>query len=60
MSRASYKVTRPELLPLAPADPGSGSFHASGTFVMALVFLLSFVVYFFINAKYLSSVWPLG
>ncbi|MBI3372229.1 MAG: cbb3-type cytochrome c oxidase subunit I [Betaproteobacteria bacterium] len=32
---------------------------APGTFVLAIVFLVSFVLYYFINWKYLSTVWPL-
>jgi cytochrome c oxidase subunit I len=32
---------------------------ASGTFTLAMVFLVSFVLYYFINWKYLSTVWPL-
>ncbi len=39
---------------------GAGGFVAPGTFAFALVFLLMFVVYYFINWKYLSAVWPLG
>ena len=48
----------------ADADNHSGigmaGFIAPGTFVFALTFLGIFVVYYFINWKYLSSVWPLG
>ncbi|HXF67614.1 MAG TPA: cbb3-type cytochrome c oxidase subunit I [Burkholderiales bacterium] len=52
----------------APAQPAGaalrahGSVHAwaaPGTFVLALVFLTAFVLYYFINWKYLSTVWPL-
>ena len=39
---------------------GHAGFAAPGTFALALVFLVSFVVYYFINWKYLASVWPLG
>ncbi|MBF0125217.1 MAG: cbb3-type cytochrome c oxidase subunit I [Magnetococcales bacterium] len=62
LSPSSYTVTRPELLAMAPVEPSSTAqhVHANGTFVLALVFLATFVVYFFLNAKYLSSVWPLG
>ncbi|MDH4134891.1 MAG: cbb3-type cytochrome c oxidase subunit I, partial [Gammaproteobacteria bacterium] len=38
---------------------GVGGFAAPGTFVFALVFLATFVVYYFINWKYLASVWPM-
>ncbi|MNC97396.1 hypothetical protein D3C83_150430 [compost metagenome] len=38
---------------------GSAGMVAPGTFVLALVFLTSFVLYYFVNWKYLSTVWPL-
>ena len=38
---------------------GAGGLVAPGTFVLAMVFLTSFVLYYFINWKYLSTVWPL-
>ncbi|MBE9563271.1 MAG: cbb3-type cytochrome c oxidase subunit I, partial [Proteobacteria bacterium] len=41
-------------------EHGSSGFEAPGTFVLALVLLVTFVVYYFINWKYLSSVWPMG
>ncbi len=51
-----------------PVAVGAGGYHAGvgawgmvapGTFVLALVFLTSFVLYYFVNWKYLSTVWPL-
>ncbi len=39
---------------------GSAGFAAPGTFVLAMVFLVSFVLYYFINWKYLSQVWGLS
>jgi cytochrome c oxidase subunit 1 len=38
---------------------GSAGMMAPGTFVLAMVFLTSFVLYYFVNWKYLSTVWPL-
>jgi cytochrome c oxidase subunit 1 len=38
---------------------GASGMIAPGTFVLALVFLTSFVLYYFVNWKYLSTVWPL-
>ena len=53
--------------PVLPAAPtvvaqsyGSAGFAAPGTFVLAMVFLVSFVLYYFINWKYLSQVWGLS
>jgi cytochrome c oxidase subunit 1 len=37
----------------------AGGLVAPGTFTLALVFLAAFVLYYFINWKYLSTVWPL-
>ncbi|MBK7050409.1 MAG: cbb3-type cytochrome c oxidase subunit I [Rhodoferax sp.] len=39
---------------------GSAGFAAPGTFVLAMIFLVSFVLYYFINWKYLSQVWGLS
>jgi cytochrome c oxidase subunit 1 len=39
---------------------GVGGMVAPGTFVLAMVFLVAFVLYYFINWKYLSTVWPLS
>jgi cytochrome c oxidase subunit 1 len=45
---------------MAPPAPAHGKgFAAPGTFVLALVFLATFVVYYFLNWMYLSSVWPM-
>jgi cytochrome c oxidase subunit I len=38
---------------------GAAGFAAPGTFVLAMVFLVSFILYYFVNWKYLSTVWPL-
>ena len=48
--------------PIAVAHVGIGraGFVAPGTFVLALVFLTAFVLYYFVNWKYLSTVWPLS
>ena len=39
---------------------GSSGFTAPGTFVLAMVFLVAFVLYYFINWKYLSTLWGLS
>ncbi len=53
--------------PIPPTAPtivaqsyGSAGFAAPGTFVLALVFLTAFVLYYFINWKYLSNLWGLS
>ena len=39
---------------------GSAGFVAPGTFVLAMFFLVSFVLYYFINWKYLGQLWGLS
>jgi cytochrome c oxidase subunit 1 len=39
---------------------GTAGFIAPGTFLLAIVFLVAFVLYYFVNWKYLSTVWPLS
>jgi len=38
----------------------AGTMAVPGTFVLALVFLTAFVLYYFVNWKYLSDVWGLS
>jgi cytochrome c oxidase subunit 1 len=57
--------SKPTPFPLTPASTalhgtGSAGFAAPGTFVLAMVFLTAFVLYYFINWKYLSQVWGLS
>jgi cytochrome c oxidase subunit 1 len=46
-------------VPAGHANVGIRGFVAPGTFAFAMVFLVSFVLYYFVNWKYLSTVWPL-
>ena len=48
------------ITPAAHAAAGKWGFAAPGTFVLAIFFLVLFVVYFTINWKYLASVWPMS
>jgi cytochrome c oxidase subunit I len=45
---------------VAVQTTGSMGFAAPGTFVLAMVFLLAFILYYFINWKYLSTLWGLS
>ena len=45
---------------MALTGHGSAGFAAPGTFVFAMVFLAAFVLYYFVNWKYLSTVWGLS
>ncbi len=58
-----YSTERTVLrMPVASAITGHGTagFAAPGTFVFAMVFLAAFVLYYFVNWKYLSTVWGLS
>ncbi len=62
----AHSAERPPML--RRAEPGKADhsglgvagFSAPGTFVFALTFLTIFVVYYFLNWKYLASVWPMS
>ncbi|MCP4491381.1 MAG: cytochrome c oxidase subunit I [Gammaproteobacteria bacterium] len=64
LASSAYNVEQPERLQMAPKlaveEHGSGGFEAPGTFALALLLLVTFVVYYFINWDYLASVWPLS
>jgi cytochrome c oxidase subunit 1 len=56
------KITPLRLPPVAAAIEGHGrlglaGFAAPGTFIFAMVFLVAFVLYYFVNWKYLSQLW---
>ncbi len=59
-----YNIEQPDVLKRAEKLPveehGSSGFHTPGTFVLAMILMACFVVYYFINWDYLSSVWPMG
>jgi cytochrome c oxidase subunit 1 len=61
----TMKVVPHRLPPVAAAIEGYGNlgikgFAAPGTFVFAMVFLTAFVLYYFVNWKYLSEIWYIG
>jgi cytochrome c oxidase subunit 1 len=64
LAPSTYTVDTPEQLPMAPKlaveEHGSAGFEAPGTFALAMLLLVSFIIYYFINWDYLASVWPMG
>lgn len=44
----------------ATVHGSAGTFAVPGTLVLALIFLAAFVLYYFVNWKYLSNVWGLS
>jgi len=67
-SESSYGTTtsiltraEPVVVPVGGHEAaGKWGFAAPGTFVLAIFFLLVFVLYYAVNWKYLASVWPLS
>lgn len=59
--KTSDKPTPIPASPVSVAISGHGSagFVAPGTFTLAMVFLVAFVLYYFVNWKYLSNLWIL-
>jgi cytochrome c oxidase subunit 1 len=49
----------PAPAPAIPVGHTGPTMVAPGTFALAIVFLVSFMLYYFVNWKYLSTVWPL-
>ena len=38
----------------------AGTFHLPGTYILVATFFTVFVLYYFVNWKYLSELWPMG
>jgi cytochrome c oxidase subunit 1 len=58
---APAKAPAPRPEPAVVASYGSaGAMAVPGTFSLAMVFLVAFVLYYFVNWKYLAGVWPLS
>ena len=67
---ATVMVGKPKGAPAARTEPppaatmaaygSAGTVAVPGTFILALIFLTAFVLYYFVNWKYLSSVWGLS
>lgn len=38
----------------------AGTFRLPGTYVLVAIFFTAFVLYYFVNWKYLSELWPMG
>lgn len=60
-TKAAEEAPAPAPEPSAATSYGSaGTLAVPGTFALAMVFLVSFVLYYFVNWKYLAGVWPLS
>ena len=58
----TYKAPAPAAAVRDTGHAGLGlwGFSAPGTFVFAIIFLVTFVLYYFVNWKYLSAVWGMS
>jgi len=62
------KAAEAEPAPVAPVGGAAtvssygnaGTLAVPGTFTLAMVFLVAFILYFFVNWKYLAGVWPIS
>jgi cytochrome c oxidase subunit 1 len=58
---AAAQPAEPRPAAAAVATYGNaGTFHLPGTYVLVAVFFTAFVLYYFVNWKYLSEIWPMG
>ena len=57
---AARAPSAPEPVGAAVGKYGSaGTLHLPGTLVLVGIFFLSFVLYYYVNWKYLAQIWPL-
>jgi cytochrome c oxidase subunit 1 len=56
-AKKSGKVVISEPVTPSMHGIGVGSVAVPGTMVLAFIFLVSFVLYYFVNWKYLSEIW---
>jgi cytochrome c oxidase subunit 1 len=56
---AAQPAPRPAPAPVAVAQYGTaGTLYVPGTYILVGVFFTAFVLYYFVNWKYLSEIWP--
>jgi len=59
-AEASEPAPEPAIGGAATEYGSASTLEVPGTFILALVFLTAFVLYYFVNWKYLASVWGLS
>ncbi len=57
---AAAEEKAPEQPAAVSSYGNAGTLAVPGTFTLAMVFLVAFVLYYFVNWKYLAGVWPLS
>ncbi|HSL71179.1 MAG TPA: cbb3-type cytochrome c oxidase subunit I [Longimicrobiales bacterium] len=58
-SRAPVRATAPPPAAVVGTYGSAGTLHVPGTIVLVGIFFIAFVLYYFVNWKYLAEVWPL-
>ena len=57
--RAPTRATTPPPAAAVGTYGSAGTLHVPGTIVLVGIFFIAFVLYYFVNWKYLAEVWPL-
>jgi len=57
---AAAAAAAPAPEPALHQSGGAGTIAVPGTFTLAMIFLGTFVLYYFVNWKYLAEVWPIS
>ena len=58
-SRGPVRATAPPPAAVVGTYGSAGTLHVPGTIVLVGIFFIAFVLYYFVNWKYLAEVWPL-
>ena len=58
--QATAPAPEPAAAPTVTGYGSAGTMAVPGTFTLAMIFLVAFVLYYFVNWKYLASVWGLS
>ena len=55
----TQRVVRQADVPADAAYGSAGTLRIPGTLALVAVFFIAFVLYYFVNWKYLSEIWPM-
>lgn len=53
-------MPQPQMAQAVAQYGSAGTLHLPGTYILVSVFFVAFVLYYFVNWKYLSELWPMG
>jgi cytochrome c oxidase subunit 1 len=59
-SMRTSKLISPMGPEVAATYGSAGTWHLPGTYVLVAIFFTAFALYYFVNWKYLSEIWPMG